>query len=159
MVLQSCLTCGTLSANHPSILETSNCLSAESFTPANRVGGFKEWRDRQSSTSGSIEPLPERSAGARQLLLTTRAEHVGQISVCITSDSPNVAIHLLSYSLCGEGGAFMTYGIRWATNCNHCQGSQNLMRVFSALIQPLYITSSVKPSSIPQTQHFFFFCF
>lgn len=39
MVLQCCLTCGTLSANHPNILETSNCLSAESFTPANRVAG------------------------------------------------------------------------------------------------------------------------
>lgn len=113
MMLQSCLTFGALSANHPNILETHNCLlvSAESFTPANRVGGSREWRDRQSSTSGSIEPLPERSAGARQLLLTTRAEHVGQTSVCITSGGLNVAIHLPSYSLCGEGGAFMTYGI------------------------------------------------
>lgn len=153
MVLQSCLTCGTLSANHPNILETSNCLSAESFTPANRVGGFGEWRDRQSSTSGSIEPLP---AGARQLLLTTRAEDVGQISVCITSDGLNVALHLLSNSLCGEGGAFMTYGIWWATNCNHCQGSQNLMRVFSALIQPLYITSSELSQALSHRHNIFF---
>lgn len=158
MALQSCLTFGTLSANHPNILETYNCLSvsAESFTPANRVGGFREWRDRQSSTPGSIKPHPERSAGARQLLLTTRAEHVGQIAVCITSYGLNVAIYLPSYSLCGKGGAFMTYGIWWATNYNHCQGSQNLTRVFSALIQPLYITSSVKPGSIPQTQLIFF---